>query len=392
MNNQTDHAYKPRRFYFDWAATAVPSTVDDGVFIDKGGVFGTPSSRHLEGRAAQASLEEARSRCAAVLGVLPETLYFTSGGTESNALVLFSLLLRPQKVKLLYSAVEHPSVRENCLALERFGISLAQIRVEQDGRVSRETLAAALEKHPDARFVSIMAVNNETGSFMDMQSLSPLIRSRAGAPIHFHSDLVQAAGKIPLDIKGWDIDSASISAHKIGGPMGTGLLYLKKPVQTLYSGGGQEGKIRPGTENLAGALHMAKSLEKYARPGAQEAFFNEASSRMKFLISGLKKNKRSILIPETREEGDPRFSPWILQARFKGVPGEVMVRALDSEGFAVSTGSACSSSSQERPVLSALGLDNTARLEGIRISQGWSTSLSDIEALLEAIEKVLGIL
>jgi cysteine desulfurase len=386
-----------KRHYFDWAATALPAP---SLGEDEGkNIFGNPSSPYAEGRLAKEALENARSRCAKALDVPAECLYFTSGGTESNALVLHSLLLRPKKVKFLYSPVEHPSVRENCLALEKLGFSPSLVEVEKDGRVSPGKLAKALEKNRDTRLAAIMAVNNETGAIMDMEGLSKILRAREGAedaplrpPIHFHSDLVQAAGKIPLNIKGWDLDSASFSAHKLGGPRGIGLLYLKKPLEALYSGGEQERGIRPGTENTAGALALAACLEKYASPDVVKIEQEKARGRWAHFIGNLKKNPRARLIPEDRTEDDPRFSPWILQTRFKDIPGEVMLRALDSEGFAVSTGSACSSSSPDRPVLEAMGLDEHARLEGIRISQGWSTTLEDIDALLKGIEKVLAFL
>jgi cysteine desulfurase len=300
--------------------------------------------------------------------------------------------LRPKKVKFLYSAVEHPSVRQNCLILEKLGFSPTSLEVEKDGRIGARHLLRALEKNPDTRLAAIMAVNNETGALMDMEGLSKILRAKDGAPIHFHSDLVQAVGKIPLNIKAWDLDSASFSAHKLGGPRGIGLLYLKKPLEVLYSGGEQERGIRPGTENTAGAMALAACLERYASPDVVKLEQEKAKERWVHLIKGLKKNPRALFIPEDRTEEDPRFSPWILQLRFRDVPGEVMVRALDSEGFAVSTGSACSSSSPDRPVLSAMGLDEHARLEGIRISQGWSTTLEDITALLEGIEKALAFL
>jgi cysteine desulfurase len=264
--------------------------------------------------------------------------------------------------------------------------------VEKDGRVTEKTLIRALEKFPDARFAAIMAVNNETGALMDMASLSALIRRKEGAPVHLHCDLVQGAGKIPLDISGWDLDSASLSAHKLGGPRGIGLLYLKKPLEPLYTGGEQEGGVRPGTENTFGALALAEVLERQTLAEAPEENRKKAAERWKRLIEGLRDIPRCVLIPEDREAEDSRFSPWILQVRFKDAPGEVMVRALDSEGFAISTGSACSSSSPERPVLRAMGLDDAACLEGIRISQGWSTVMEDIEALIEGVKKVLAFL
>jgi cysteine desulfurase len=375
------------RRYFDWAATAIPD-----IFPSNTVPFGNPSSKHAEGREARAALEDARRRCAVVLGAAPEEIFFTSGGTESNAIVLHSLLRRPCRPGsggLLVSAVEHPSVRENGAVLERLGKPLTLIGVEKDGRVSGETLKAALKKADDPRLAAIMAVNNETGAVMDMPRLAEVLRKAAGAPIHLHCDLVQAAGKTPVDLRSWDADSASVSAHKLGGPRGIGLLYLRKPVETLCAGGGQEGRVRPGTENTAGALALAECLERRARPEAAAAEYGRAAVRVKALITALKAMPRCTLIPSDREEEDGRFSPYILQAAFRGIPGEVMVRSLDDAGFAVSTGSACSSGGRDRPVLDAMGVDKTTAFEGIRISQGWYTAMEDVAALIEGINRIL---
>lgn len=376
-----------RRYYFDWAATAIPD-----VFPSNALPFGNPSSRHAEGREAKAVLEDARRRCAAALGAAPEEIFFTSGGTESNAIVLHSLLRRqnrPGSGGVLVSAVEHPSVRENVVALERLGKPFTTIGVEKDGRVSGETLEAALKKAADPRLAAIMAVNNETGAAMDMPRLAEVLRRAGGVPLHFHCDLVQAAGKIPVDLRSWDVDSASLSAHKLGGPRGIGLLYLRKPLETFCAGGGQEGRIRPGTENTPGALALAECLERRVPPEVAAAGYDEASARCKVLVAALKALPRCTLIPQDREEEDRRFSPYILQAAFRGIPGEVMVRVLDDAGFAASTGSACSAGEQARPILAAMGVDKTTAFEGIRISQGWGTSMEDIAALIEEITRIL---
>jgi cysteine desulfurase len=374
------------RHYFDWAATAIP--------VSWNGLpppFGNPSSRHLEGRTARLALEDARSRCAKILGVRPKELYFSSGGTESNAIALHSLVLR-KNASLLVSAVEHPSVGENALVLERLGIPLGHIGVERDGRVSEKTLETALAKMPGTRFAAIMGVNNETGAVTDLPGLVRVLRNREGPPIHVHSDLVQALGKIPLDISHWDLDSASFSAHKIGGPRGFGLLYLRKPLEVLNAGGGQEGAVRPGTENTAAACAMAECMERFAEPEAVKAAHDAAVNRWAVLINTLRSLDRCTLIPEDRRDADERFSPWILQAGFRGIPGEVMARALDDAGFAVSTGSACSSRLRERPVLEAMGISGERNLEGIRISQGWASSMEGIEKLIAAVVKILGVL
>jgi cysteine desulfurase len=303
------------------------------------------------------------------------------------------LLLRKSVNRLLFSAVEHPSIQENGLVLERLGKQIASIGVEPDGRVTAATWEKAWEKHPDTRFAAIMAVNNETGSVMDIPGLVRLIRdnARGRAPIHVHSDLVQAVGKIPLDIRAWDLDSASISAHKLGCPRGIGLLYLRKSLEPLYTGGGQERGIRPGTENTAGAAILATCLERRASPDTVKVEYERAAARFQRLIRFLRSVKGCSLIPADRREADPRFSPYILQVGFRGIPGEVMVRALDDAGFAVSTGSACSSSTMNRPVLAAMGLDKQTSLEGIRISQGWSTTMEEIDRLTGAITNVIAV-
>ncbi|MDR2096151.1 MAG: cysteine desulfurase [Treponema sp.] len=378
------------RYYFDWAATAPPDAAcTDAWDTDMQTVFGNPSSLHSEGKKAREVLEEARERCARVLGLPSESVFFTSGGTESNAIVIYTQLLRQYPTAILSSTVEHPSVRENCLCLEGLGKQIGFIGVEKDGRVSSRTLEKALAKYPNAGFAAIMAVNNETGALNDMEALSAHLRAQAARPVHLHCDLVQAVGKIPVDIRAWDLDSASISAHKLGGPRGIGLLYLRKRVQTLYRGGGQEGGIRPGTENVRGALALARCLEKRASPALLQGESAEARARWQYLIGALKAHDRCTLIPADRTEDDERFSPWILQAAFKGLPGEVMVRALDEAGFAISTGSACSSASGERPVLAAMGLSPDLSLNGIRISQGWSTDREAIERFSEAVTGIL---
>jgi cysteine desulfurase len=278
-------------------------------------------------------------------------------------------------------------VRENGVILERLGKPLTLIGVEKDGRVSRQTLERAMKKAADPRLAAIMAVNNETGAMMDIPNLAGFLRKTEA--IHFHCDLVQAIGKVPVNLRFWDVDSAAISAHKLGGPRGIGLLYLRKPLEVLAAGGGQERGIRSGTENTAGALALAECLERRAHPEAVAAGHARAADRWKTLITALKIMPRCTLIPPDREEEDGRFSPYILQAAFRGIPGEVLVRSLDDAGFAVSTGSACSSAGQERPVLAAMGIDQTTAFEGIRISQGWGTTMEEVELLIAAIKGIL---
>jgi cysteine desulfurase len=379
-----------KRHYFDWAASSPAASMPEG------GLFGNPSSLHKEGRQAKLALEDARGRCAKVLNVPPETVYFTSGGTESNGIALFSNLTRKGRGRIIASEAEHSSIREGLETLERMGKPIGRIAVDPSGRVNAQTFSKALEKYGDARFAAVMAVNNETGAVTDIESIRDVIRKYGeNSPrVHFHCDLVQAAGKIPLDVSNWEIDSASISGHKIGAPRGIGLLYLRRPadkggIDIFYTGGGQENGVRGGTENTCAAVCLASCMEKYAAEKEVQTEYGRAKARWEKLLSALSAMKRCTIIPEQRAINSDDFSPYILQAAFRDIPGEVMARALDDLGFAVSTGSACSSSSPERPVLLAMGVSENLRLEGIRISQGWSTTDEEIDLLLEAIAEVL---
>ncbi|MCL2276319.1 MAG: aminotransferase class V-fold PLP-dependent enzyme [Treponema sp.] len=374
-----------KRIYFDWAASA-PYNKNKNYSDD---LFGNPSSSHAEGRIAKQALEDARDRVSRALNVSAKTLFFTSGGTESNSVALFTNLTRPGKGRILYSKGEHASIREGINTLAKMGKPVGAIAIDPLGIVTDITLEKTLSSYDDARFAAIMSVNNETGAITDIKSLKKIINNRGGAPLYFHCDIAQAIGKIPVDLSGWEVDSASLSAHKIGGPRGIGLLYSRKPLEVFYSGGGQENGVRGGTENTQGAVMLADCLEQACSNTAVNENFNKAKERFKKLITELKKIKRCALIPAERTSDDERFSPYILQAAFKDIPGEVMARALDDLGFAVSTGSACSSSSPERPVLAAMGIEDNLSIEGIRISQGYSTTDEDIELLLAAINEVL---
>ncbi|MDR1149594.1 MAG: cysteine desulfurase [Spirochaetaceae bacterium] len=387
-----------KRFYFDWAATAPPNrgiqkTFDNAMF------FGNPSSMYAEGRAARSALEQARNRCAAALGAAADEIYFTSGATESNAIILFSTLYRRAEgieQAVLTSAAEHPSIIQNCAALERIGTPAYYMDIERHGGVSQEALERALFKHTNTTVLALMYVNNETGAVTNLHKLVKTARQKSVKKLHIHSDMTQALGKLPVALRDLDIDSASFSAHKIGGPRGIGILYTRKPVQALYKGGGQERGIRPGTENTAGAFYLAEILDTLT-PLLRENYA-AAAKKMNALIASLRSTGRCTIIPECRppeaaempmEFPDINFSPYILQAAFKNIPGEVMVRALDDEGFAVSTGSACSGASKKRPVLKSMGLSDELALTSIRISIGWDTELDDINALTEAVRRIL---
>ncbi|MDR2602687.1 MAG: aminotransferase class V-fold PLP-dependent enzyme [Spirochaetaceae bacterium] len=397
-----------RRIYFDFAASSPQAFNGEAVLKDA--PFGNPSSAHAEGRLAKNALSQARARCARALGVPEKTLYFTSGGSESNSIVILSQLLhftthfrvkeeeggKQKKVECLTSAIEHPSVLRPFETLERFGARINYARPASFGGVLAESALKVFSGAPGCRFVSIQAVNNETGACSDIKGITAALRRARPEGLFIHSDCVQALGKTCVNLTGSGIDAASFSAHKIGGPRGIGLLYLKKPLEPLVKGGVQEMGLRGGTENTAGALLFAECMELYATKENLLREYKAAEIRMERLVLGLRSIKRCVLTPhfrgdktyEARYEGveGALFSPYIVSAAFEGIPGPVMARFLDGAGFAVSTGAACSQAGAERKVLLAMGVDEKTASCAVRFSQGYTTTNEEIDLLLNAIE------
>ncbi len=399
--------------YFDWAASSVP---DRDIWQEALDIsmehFGNPSSLHRCGSSAADTLAQARQRCAAALSVPADSLFFTSGGTEANHLPILSLLQRPALQRspgtILISAIEHPAVREQALMMRNLGWKVNTVRPGRDGIITPEAAAEGLTD--DTALVCIMAVNNETGVVQPIYRIADAITAASAGRKRpkFHVDAVQAAGKIPLNlsspgINSGGIDSAAVSAHKIQGPRGIGLLYMPRRQEPFLRGGGQEGGIRSGTENLFGAWALSRCLEKYAHTGTEppgnkaRLSYEEALSRMDNFIRFLETLPCARIIPETRtpgngglSEGELRFSPWIIQVSFEGIPGEVMVRSLNERGISISTGSACSARKLSRPVLEAMKVSRQQALEAVRISFGPLTREEDMQALRDALEETAG--
>ena len=397
--------------YFDWAATSPTDAEIARNALEKTlCAFGNPSSVHKAGTEARALLDEARSTCAKALGVRPEQLIFTSGGTEADHIPLLSVLTKPTKGKILVSAIEHPALREECAMLSRLGYTVEQINPDRNGFIQPDAVAEKIT--PDTQFVTVMAVNNETGCIQDIHAIADAITTASAGKRkpHFHVDCVQAAGKIPLDIAYRGIDSAAFSAHKICGPRGIGLLYLAKPVQSFLVGGGQEQNIRSGTENVFGALALAECLNRYyikksntpkstanttdtnATVPAQSPLvhFRTQSNWTRAFVSALTAIPGCTLVPAARTDAafEDRFSPYVVQAAFKDIPGNVMVRALDAKGFCISTGSACSAKKQSRPILQAMGVSRDVQDTAVRFSFGALTTEQGMKDLLEAVRDV----
>lgn len=392
--------------YLDWAASAVPYADEIEVaYREATAVFANPSAQHGFGKEARNMLENARSRCAAVLGVPPETLYFTSGASESNSLVLLSLLTRPATGSLVISNIEHPSVREQAAVLEHCGWTVLTASSDKNGCVTPDAVLRTLQE--DTVLVAIMGVNNEIGSVQPVRDIAQALKAHTGGKrsVHFHVDMVQSIGKLPVGELGLaDVHSASMSAHKIGGPRGIGLLHLKHPFSSGIRGGSQECNIRPGTENLAGACALARCLEKTYTDFQQK--FERAGELSRYLIETLCRLPECSIIPAARISTETSavpldsvpgtdekplhvFSPWIIQVSFKHIPSEIMTRCLSDRGIFVSAGSACSSKKKVRPILTALSVSPEVAQNAIRISIGHSTEKSELEQLISAVKDIL---
>lgn len=380
--------------YFDWAATSPTNPEIARNALEKTlSAFGNPSSVHKAGTEAKALLDEARSTCAKALGVQPGQLVFTSGGTEADHIPLLSVLTKPTKGKILVSAIEHPALREECAMLSRLGYTVEQINPDRNGFIQPSAVAEKIT--PDTQFVTVMAVNNETGCVQDIHAIADAITAASAGKRkpHFHVDCVQAAGKIPLDIAYRGIDSAAFSAHKICGPRGIGLLYLAKPIQSFLVGGGQEQNIRSGTENVYGALALAECLNRYnikKSTCTDETHFARQTQWTRDFVSALSEMPGCTLVPAARTDAafEDKFSPYVVQAAFKDIPGNVMVRALDAKGFCISTGSACSAKKQSRPILQAMGVSRDVQDTAVRFSFGALTTEQGMKDLLEAVRDV----
>ncbi len=379
--------------YLDWAATAVPdSDIIKASYDCAISTFGNPSSVHQTGQQANTVLEDCRVRCAAALGVKKEEVFFTSGGTESDNIVLLSLLRKPSRGTVLVSAIEHPAVLEPAAVLAENGYKAAYLKPGADGIIKPSTLEKALT--PDTKLVTVMAVNNETGAIQPVHELAALVQNYAqhcGHKIHFHCDAVQGTGKVKLNFADPNIHSWAISGHKIRGPRGAGILVLKNTIQTMVRGGGQENGIRPGTENTAAIYGMTLALEKALADLDKNS--THAYHLMDTLLTALGKNPAYTIIPENRKPGDKDYSPYVLSLAAVPIPAEVLARTLDDKGICVGTGSACSNRKKgQSKTLAAMGVTDDISFSRIRVSTGSTTTEEEIEQFIKTLDQESSIL
>ena len=333
--------------------------------------FANPSSPHWAGRDARILLEDARENLAHSLGAKPQEIFFTSGGSESNNAVIRQFLMKSGKQHLICSAVEHPSVLETCRILaDHPNIRFTELAVDSSGRLDPENLCTSI--HSETVLISVITANNETGNLQPIEELTEIAHEYE---IPFHTDLVQAFGKIEVDLRKSGVDYATATGHKLGGPRGIGLLYVKQgtPFQSLISGGKQERVRRAGTENVVLAVGFAKAVQWYLE--------NRSKLREQFFLF-----RKSILREIEKLEGifiNTDLDNSLLHTLnfgCHGISAESLLISLDLDGIAVSTGSACSSGAMEAShVLLAMGLSRTDAKSSLRVSWGWSTTATEID-------------
>ncbi len=341
--------------------------------------YGNPSSLHQAGRQVARELKQARRDIASFLGASDESeIIFTSGGTESNNAAFRSTLwaARPKR-KLVTTAVEHSSILKLAKALQEEGALVDYVNVSQEGDLDLGRLKLALG--PDAALVSVMMANNETGVLFPVAEIAKWVRD---ANILFHVDAVQAVGKIPVLLKDQPIDFLSLSAHKLGGPKGVGVLYVRKgvPFRPFCFGGGQERGRRAGTENVAGIIGLAAACQRIQKQGEEE---NRKIRRLRdqFEEKVLKKIP-NVAINGRQENRLPNTS----NLAFKGVDSEVLLILLDEAGICASSGSACVSGAPEPShVLKAMGFSSERARSSVRFSLGPENTPVEIEETVKAI-------
>ena len=366
------------KIYLDYNATSpLLPEVENAMNEVAEQAFANPSSPHWAGRNARFLLEEARDNLANSLGVKPQEILFTSGGTESNNSVLRQLLMNPGEQHLIVSAVEHPSVLETCRILGvQPNIQFTELAVDSSGIVEPEKLREVLR--PETSLISVMTANNETGNLQPVEELSKIAQENK---IPFHTDLVQAYGKMQLDLSLSGVNFASATAHKLGGPCGIGLLYVKQGTafESLISGGKQERVRRAGTENVVLAVGFAKAVEWYL---ANQSSLRDRFSIFRDLILNEINKIKGIFLNTDLENSMPHT----INFGCNNVSAESLLISLDLDGIDVSTGSACSSGAMEAsPVLLAMGLSRAEAKSSLRVSWGWSTTEADIDIFCQRL-------
>jgi cysteine desulfurase len=371
------------RAYFDHnATTPVDAAVLGAMLPYFSPEFGNASSIHSEGQRARMAIEDAREAVAALIGAQSRDIIFTSGGTEANNLAIFGVLSAARRAgngatHVITSSIEHPSVLQACEELQRRGVDVCYVEVSKDGLADPDDVRRAIR--PTTVLVSIMHANNEVGT---IQPIAEIARIAAEAGAHFHTDAVQSAGKIKLNVNEMGVDLLSLSAHKIYGPKGVGALYVRAgtPLEHIQFGGHHERDRRPGTENVPGIVGLGEAAQLAAQRQESDA------ARMRALRDRFEKGIME-RVPYSRINGSPEGRvPNTTNMIFPYAEGESLCIALDLAGIACSTGAACSSGAVEPShALTAMGLNAEEARSSLRFSFGRGTREEEIDFALKVI-------
>ena len=388
----------PTPVYLDYAATTPvrPEVLEAMLPYLSEAAFGNPSSAHRFGRTARAGFEQAKRQVAEAVGAEPNQVVFTSGGTEADNLAIIGSALaareKGEPMLVAVTATEHKAVLAAAHAVKHLGGEETILPVDRNGVVDMAALDRALQRR--AAVVSVMWVNNETGAVQPTEAIAARCEAAGGC---FHTDAVQAFGKIPFSLRDLPCTLVTISGHKIGAPKGIGALIVRdrKAVEAIIHGGGQQFGIRPGTENVAGAVALGRAAELAAseleaEPGRLEHLRDRLGERLRAAVADLVVNAGMA----------PRRAPHILNVSIPGADSEALLMHLDLAGVAVSSGSACSTGSVEPShVLTAMGVSREMALGAIRFSLGHETSEADVArvaevfpAVVEKVRKLAGVL
>jgi cysteine desulfurase len=346
-----------------------------------GEVYGNPSSVHAFGREAREGMDRGRERVARFLGVAPDDIVFTSGGTESDNLAIKGVAQARGRGHLITSRIEHHAVLRTCQWLETQGFAVTYLGVDEYGMVDPDEVAHAIR--PDTIAITIMHANSEVGTIQPIAAIGALARARG---IVFHVDAVQTFGKVPIDVDGMGISLLSFSGHKIYGPKGVAGLWIRRGTKmvSVQHGGEHERRRRAGTENVAGIVGFGKAVEIRARDMAEEAV--RVTALRDRLWDGIR-----AAVPDVKLNGHPTARlPGTLNVSYRGVGSESIVLGLDLKGVGVSAGSACTSGSVEPSyVLVAMGVPLDWAMGAVRHSLGRSTTAEDVDYVVASVEPIV---
>ena len=377
-----------KRIYLDHAATTpLDNEVLEAMLPYLSQKFGNPSSLHSFGREAHDAIEDSRKKVANLIGAKEKEIIFTSGGTESDNLAIRGVAyLNKDKIKeegphIITSSIEHPAVLETCRDLEKEGFKVKYLKVDRYGFIDLEELKENISK--GTFLITIMFANNEIGTIQDIEKIGKIAKDFG---IIFHTDAVQAVGKLDIDVRRLNIDMLSISAHKIYGPKGVGALFVREGIRlkSIQTGGGHERGLRSGTENVPGIVGLGEAC-RLAKERMNEDTLHMTKLRDK-LIKGVIENIEESYLnghPEKRLPNNAHF-------RFTAVEGESLVLSLDQKGIAASTGSACSSKKlQASHVLLAIGLSPVEAHGSLRLTLGRENTEEEIDYVLDVLPDVV---